>query len=255
MPVFVDIHSHVLYGMDDGARSIGQSLAMLDIAAVSGTTDIVATPHANGRFAFQPSVIAERIAELTPKTRVRIHPGCDFHLQADNITDAVAHPEKYTINHGIYLLVEFPDLTIFPNVDGIFRQLIEAGMVPIISHPERNALRRGQFDDLARWVDAGCCVQVTAASYTGLFGGAARTSAHALLERGLTHFVASDAHDEKNRTPSLKEAYDYMAGHWGEEGIRPLFQDNPRAVLTSDMLDFEPPVRGRQARRWYQFWK
>jgi protein-tyrosine phosphatase len=90
----VDIHSHVLHGPDDGAKTREQSVEMLGIAERSGTTDIVATPHANGKYAFRPEVIAERIAELSALTSVRIHPGCDFHLQFDTMSRPSRIPES-----------------------------------------------------------------------------------------------------------------------------------------------------------------
>jgi len=96
----VDIHSHVLWGMDDGAPTIEVSLEMLRVAADAGTTDIVATPHSNAEFEYQPALIAERIEELTRKTggKPRIHRGCDLHLSFDNIVEAIATPGKYSIN-------------------------------------------------------------------------------------------------------------------------------------------------------------
>jgi protein-tyrosine phosphatase len=251
---YVDLHSHILYGLDDGAKTSEQSLEMLAIAARSGTTDIVATPHANGQYVFRPEVIEQRIAELSAQTTVRIYPGCDFHLQFDNIEDALAHPEKYTVNHNGYLLVEFPDSSIFSETDTILMRLLGAGMVPIITHPERNAQLQRRLDDLARWVEMGCCVQVTASSYTGLFGRAARTCAHDLMERGLTHFVASDAHDCRLRPPSLHEAYAWLAERWDEEFVRPLFEDNPKAVLAGEAIDFEFPRSAVRKRKWYRFW-
>ena len=116
---FTDIHSHILYGVDDGAKTLEESLGMLQLAAASGTTDIVATPHVNGQFEFDPELIDERIAELSARSAVRIHRGCDFHLEAENIEDAIANPDKYTINNRGYLLVEFPDLSIFTSTDEI----------------------------------------------------------------------------------------------------------------------------------------
>src|SRR5207237_4265722 len=145
------IHSHVLYGLDDGAKTREQSVEMLEIAARSGTTDIVATPHANGQYTFEPEVIEQRIAELSAQTTVRIYPGCDFHLQFDNIEDALADPEKYTINHKGYLLVEFPDLSIFSETDAILLTLLEAGIVPMIPHPERNGQLPRNDDTRDRW--------------------------------------------------------------------------------------------------------
>lgn len=254
MPGFVDIHSHVLYGLDDGAQTIDDSLAMLRLAEESGTVDLVATPHANHHYAFQPSLIELQLAELQPQTRVRLHPGCDFHLSVSNIQDALTRPEAYTINHGAYLLVEFPELGVFRAADRVLRELLDAGMVPIISHPERNEHLRRQVDDLARWVTEGCYLQVTATSITGLFGPGAQQSALQLIERGLVHFVASDAHNVRQRTPVLRTAYAQLCERWGEEVVGPLFVENPAAVVANEGLAFEPPDL-RRPRKWYQFWK
>jgi protein-tyrosine phosphatase len=251
---YVDLHSHILYGLDDGAETLEQSLEMLALARSGGTSDIVATPHANAKYAFNPELIEQRIAELSAQVDVAIHRGCDFHLQFDNIEDALAHPRKYTINHTSYLLVELPDTTIFSNTDQILLRLLDAGMVPIITHPERNAALQRRPEDIARWVQSGCYVQVTASSYTGLFGKRVRACADDLLRRGLTHFVASDAHDCKYRTPNLQDAYVRLADEWGEERIRPLFVDNPKAVLTDEAVDFEFPPASVKSRKWYQFW-
>ena len=111
----IDIHSHILPGLDDGPESVDESVAMLRIAAEAGTTDIVATPHSNLDYSFDPEQISERIAELSEAAgpAPHIHRGCDFLLSYDNIQDALANPTRYTINHRGYLLVEFSDLLIF----------------------------------------------------------------------------------------------------------------------------------------------
>ena len=143
---------------------------------------------------------------------------------------------------------------VFSETDAILARLLDGGMVPIVTHPERNRELQRRLDDLARWVGSGCYVQVTAGSYIGTFGKAARRCANELMHRGLTHFVASDAHDVQFRTPSLLEAYGLLADTWGEDLIRPLFVENPRAVLTGDAVDFEFPATGVKRRKWYQFW-
>src|SRR5260370_24492079 len=114
MAGFVDIHSHILWGVDDGARDLDMSLEMLRIAAESGTTDIVATPHSDLRFPFDADKIAERIRQISEAAGVkpRIHTGCDFHLHFENIADCLAHPDKYTINHLRYLMVEFSEMSV-----------------------------------------------------------------------------------------------------------------------------------------------
>jgi protein-tyrosine phosphatase len=227
---------------------------MLEIAAASGTSDIVATPHANAVYHFDPEQIDRQIRDLSAIGGVRVHRGCDFHLQYEAIEDAIANPRKYTINGNGYLLIEFPELTIFPGTDEILEQLLDAGMIPIVTHPERNQLLRKRTDDLARWIELGCYVQVTAGSFTGVFGRTAKSSADELLSRGLVHFVASDAHDTRRRPPDVSEAYAVLAERWGEPAIRPLFVDNPGAVLTGEAIDAAKPAAPTRRRQWYQFW-
>src|SRR5271170_4266520 len=149
--------------MDDGAPTLEESVAMARMAAQAGTTDLVATPHANLHFRFEPSLIRERLAEVAAQAGegIRLYSGCDFHLSYDNIQDAIENPRKYTINQQSYLLVEFSDMLIFRNTPEIFSRLQDAGMVPIVTHPERNALLRQRLDDLASWVEAGACLQLT----------------------------------------------------------------------------------------------
>ena len=146
----IDIHSHVLFGLDDGSPDIDVSLAMLRMAGEHGTTDIVASPHANLEYRFDPALIAElkALLEARNESGVRVHLGCDFHLQYENIEDAIQHPRKYTIAGGPYLLVEFSDLLIFKTTAQIFNDLLAAGMRPVITHPERNSLLQQRLSEL-----------------------------------------------------------------------------------------------------------
>src|SRR5262249_26058997 len=149
------------YGLDDGALTLEQSLAMLRLAAEHGTTDLVATPHANLEYRFDPTAIAERVARIQESHTgdPRLYTGCDFHLTFDNIQDAIAHPAKYTINQKSYLLVEFSEWIIFTQTPEIFSRLADAGMIPVVTHPERNELLRQRLDHIARWVEDGARVQ------------------------------------------------------------------------------------------------
>ena len=252
--MFVDIHCHLLHGLDDGAKDLSESVAMLDLAARSGTTDLVATPHANSKYPFDPELIDARITELSEASSLRLHRGCDFRLQSDTIDDALRHPRKYAINHHNYLLVEFPDVWLFAHTDDVLLSLIDAGLMPIITHPERHVQLRRRHDDLARWIEMGCYVQVTGSSVTGRFGPSSQRTTAELVSRGLVHFVASDAHDTRHRPPSLTAAYHKLAEEWGEEVIQPMFVDNPRAVLTGDPIESDVRPVTRRKKRWYQFW-
>jgi protein-tyrosine phosphatase len=227
---------------------------MLRVAVENGTTDIVASPHANHEFKFEPEVVAAKIEELRQAVNgaIRIHTGCDFHLSFDNIQDSLQNPSKYAINHKNYVLVEFSDLLIPKTTDDVFYQMRSAGMIPIITHPERNMLLQKRPDKLEAWVESGCLLQVTAQSFLGRFGKQAKQFADRLLYKGLVHIVASDAHDAKYRPPSLKQAYEYVSKACGERRAEMLFVRNPTAALTGVPLeiDDEPPA---PPKKWYRF--
>src|SRR6185437_6769074 len=175
----VDIHSHIVFGVDDGAKTIEDSLAMLQMAAECGTTDIVATPHSDLRYHFDADLVRDRIAELQTRMgdRIRIHRGCDFHLFYDNIENCKVDRGRFTINGHRYLMVEFADAQIPKTIDNIFRDMIAADITPVITHPERNALLMKRVPDLVQWVRSGCLIQVTAQSFTGRFGKSAAENA------------------------------------------------------------------------------
>jgi protein-tyrosine phosphatase len=253
----IDIHSHVLYGLDDGARTLEDSVAMVRMAAEHGTTDLVATPHANPSFHFDPQVVQERLAEVSAASGnvLRLHSGCDFHLSYDNIEDALLNPRKYTINRHRYLMVEFSEMLIFNNTAEIFSRLEQAGMTPVITHPERNDLLRQRVDQIAAWVEAGACVQVTAQSLLGEFGRRAAEFSRTLLDRRLVHFLASDAHDCEHRPPRLDLVFARVKEQYGEEWAEALCVTNPKATLTGDSLEPMGSANTSESRKWYQIWR
>ncbi|MCS7314566.1 MAG: CpsB/CapC family capsule biosynthesis tyrosine phosphatase [Bryobacterales bacterium] len=251
----VDIHAHILHGLDDGPRELAESVAMLQVAAQTGTTDIVATPHASLQFPYHPEAAAARLAQLRAAAgdSPRIHAGWDLQLHFENIRAALAHPERFSINGKGYLLVEFPEMMIARNIHEVFSQMRKAGLTPIITHPERNWLLRERLQELEAWVGQGCTVQVTAQSLLGRFGRDARAFAVALMERGLVHFIASDAHDPEDRPPRLDEAWQWVARRYGTEYAFLLFEENPKAALVGEAVRTFPAVRKR-ARFWPLAW-
>jgi protein-tyrosine phosphatase len=242
--------------VDDGSKTLEESVAMLSLAAESGTTDIVVSPHANHEFKFEPEVISAKLEELRRAVNgiIRIHTGCDFHLSYDNIQDSLQHPSKYAINHKSYVLVEFSDLLIPKTTDDVFYQMQAAGMTPIITHPERNMLLQKRVEKLTDWAESGCLLQVTAGSFLGRFGKQAKAFADRLLQQGLVHIVASDAHDTKHRPPSLKEAYEYVSKAFGPGRAEMLFIRNPAATLTGSPLEAGYEEAAPAPRKWFRFW-
>ncbi len=251
----IDLHSHILPGLDDGARSLEESVAMVRLAAESGTTGLVASPHANLAYPFDPQIVERKLAEVSAAAgdRIELHYGCDFHLYYDNVQDALAHPAKYTIAHRRYLLVEFPDLLIPPATAEIFAQLLEAGMAPVVTHPERNFLLHTRLKQIGEWVEQGVLMQITAQSLLGRFGPEARRFSDTLIRSGLAHFVASDAHDLEDRPPRLDAAYEHVAQRYGKEWADTLLVINPRHAVDGSPLP--PPPPPPVPKPWFAFWR
>ncbi len=250
----VDIHSHVLYGLDDGAKDLAMSIAMLRLAAESGTTDIVATPHSDLKYSFQPDAIAAQLAEFACMEDLpKIHRGCDFHLSFDNIHDLFNHPLRYTINGHGFLLVEFANQAIPVGIGDVLIRMLGMGICPIITHPERNPLLAKSLSRIAGWVNAGCRVQVTGQSFSGRFGKSAEAVAWELMRRDLVHFVASDAHDLEDRPPTLGPAFDLVRAKYGEERADTLFRTNPTRVLTGQPVLIQAKA-ATKPRQWFKLW-
>jgi protein-tyrosine phosphatase len=253
----VDIHSHVLFGMDDGAETLEDSIALVKMAADAGTTDLVGTPHASPAYRFDPARVMERrrLVESAAGGALRLYTGCDFHLSYDNIEDALKNPTKYTINQNRYLLVEFSDLLIFKNTGEIFARLTDAGMIPVITHPERNRLLRKRLDELAQWCEAGAYIQVTGQSLLGGFGKSAHEFSRTLLDQRLVHFIASDGHDAVRRPPTMNTAFAWLDEHYGRPMAEALCVTNPRAALLGDAITLPEAASVPSSRKWYEIWR
>ena len=148
----IDIHCHILPGIDDGSQSWEMTAEMCAIAAEDGTTHIVATPHANDDYAYDRNRFTEMLGQLHDAAdgKLSFTLGCDFHLSHDNVRDALANPCRYTIGETQYLLVEFSDYGIPPSVEQDIFSLRSCGLVPVITHPERNQpLRKAAGDGVA----------------------------------------------------------------------------------------------------------
>ncbi|HEV2522745.1 MAG TPA: CpsB/CapC family capsule biosynthesis tyrosine phosphatase [Candidatus Acidoferrales bacterium] len=238
----VDIHCHILHSLDDGADTFETSLQMAEMAIADGITHVVATPHANSQHKFDPEIIRQRRDELQAAVggRLKLATGCDFHMSFENLQDLEENPRKYTINQKNYLLVEFADFSIPPAMDGTMHHLHLAGLSPVITHPERNALLRTKPDRMYRWLHQGAYVQITAQSLLGRFGSAAQRRAEQWLDEDRVHFIASDAHNLKARPLQLRAAFEVVAERRGEEIANALFRDNPLAAFEGRSLSYEP---------------
>ncbi len=246
----IDIHHHLLFGLDDGSPDLETSLAMIAMARADGITHIACTPHANSFYTYSPEENAARLAQIQAHLQgqtdgaLTFGLGCDFHLSYDNIQDALAHPERYTINGKNYLLVEFPDFGIPQQISQTFYEMLRLGLVPILTHPERNHTLAAEPQRMAEWIRMGCRVQVTAGSVMGVFGKAAQRVAEQLLRERWVHFLATDAHNVTTRPPRMREAYQHIARAHGQEYAKLLCVTNPRAAFYGEPMVEQPASVG-----------
>jgi len=211
----------------------------------------VATPHANQEYRFDPRVVQEKISQVQAAAGdlPRIHYGCDLHLSMENIEDALRAPEKYSIDHHGYLLVEFSDFHIPKTADEIFARMMRAGLLPIVTHPERNQLLQNRLPELQAWAALGVLMQVTAHSFLGRFGRTAKRFSDELMTNSLVHFIASDAHDTRWRTTDLRESRRYVEKQYGQAVTERIFEENPRAALAGVPISPVPLVVRKK--RWF----
>jgi protein-tyrosine phosphatase len=227
----VDIHTHILPGADDGARTFEIAKEMCAMAAKDGITQLVATPHANDEFAYDRARNQEALDRLQQEVSVKLTLGCDFHLSYENIRAAQAKPQDFAIGGTKYLLVELSDFGAWVGVAEGVRELQQAGIAPVLTHPERNPVLQRNHDHILKLAEMGCLIQVTASAFTGFWGETIQKLAEWLLKKRAVHFVASDAHDTKNRPPILSAARQRLVELAGEATAEKLVHENPAALV------------------------
>jgi len=212
VPCLIDLHVHILPGLDDGPGSLDEALAMARCAYADGTSAVVATPHViTGLYPTNREKILAAVAhfnEILQENEITLSvlPGAEYRLEPD-LPERQTRGELLTLNDaGRYLLVELP-LSLIPGCTGrVIFELLLRGVVPVIAHPERNSSLAKDPSLLYDLVSRGALAQVTAGSITGMFGSAAASAARIFLEHGCAHFVASDAHSPHGRAPVLSSA-------------------------------------------------
>ena len=237
----VDIHTHVLPGIDDGARDLDQALAMLHVAATDGTQIVVATPHARRTDAAQVVAALERLQAVMERERLslRLAIGMEEQLWPD-LVDRLLAGTALTLAGARYVLVELPDWTVWPSdlADRLL-ELRAAGFRPILAHVERYVPVQHQPDRLLEAIAAGALTQVNADSLFGQNGYAAQQVALRLIRAGAVSVLASDAHSPDRRAPRLRPAFERLAALFGEETVIRL-QTNAMAVVHDQ--DIAPPT-------------
>jgi protein-tyrosine phosphatase len=238
----IDLHCHILPGVDDGAGSLEEATAMCRLAARDGCEAMVATPHQ--RRGEWWNADRESLAALADELQDAVGPGFRVYLGGEVHVDSelLAEVEKLPgggvlpLAGSRYLLIELDSLGTARDAIHLVHELSVAGWRPILAHPELIPWLAPDPGLVARLVSLGAATQVTAMSVTGDFGRRPQNDVFSLLDAGLVHFVASDAHGIRHRPPGLGRAHDLIAGRWGEDVARRLVVENPRAVVTDRPL-------------------
>lgn len=259
----VDIHCHVLPETDDGAVSLEEAAAMCRAAAADGIKTIVATPHMFDGVHTAPDqeTIGRKIAAVMEASGncVEIVPGGEVRYSYEIFQEAQDPQARIRLNKTSYMLLEFPFHSIPPNIEMTIFQIMNAGITPIIAHPERNKRIQENPKIIADLVERGAYAQLDAGSLTKSFGPEAYNSVKKLVESGIGHFIATDAHHMDRRRPVLSEAA-RIAAEWSDaDYARAMVEDNPEAMIHDRALAYVPDydmntLLGKK-KSWFAFWK
>jgi protein-tyrosine phosphatase len=258
----IDFHSHILHGLDDGAKNLQESIEMCLIGFKDGIRTVVATPHTlNGVYQNDRSTILAKVQELNKEIikfgaqssefgvqetssafriphsafSLTVLPGADVYFTEDLLNQLEKGNAITAGDCGKYILLEFPAQGIPYGVEEVLFQLMIKGITPIISHPERNfeiTLNPQRYFEM---IKMGCLGQVTAMSLTGGFGGEVKRVAEKFLKARLVHIIASDAHSQNSRPPILSSAVRAAARIVGEEEACKMVTEYPQAILNGQI--------------------
>lgn len=252
---FVDIHCHLLPGIDDGAKDVVEAVAMARMAVEEGTQTIVATPHQLGNFGHNRGAdIRLRVAELQreldeAKVPLTVLPGADVRIEP-GLAALIEQEGVLSLgDHKRHVLLELPHELYLP-LEPVLRDLSHGKLVGVLSHPERNQGILREPSLLPPLVDAGCLLQVTAGSLCGTFGPQCQQFSEWMLAEGLVHFVATDAHGSRSRRPFMRRAFERVAELTDEATAVDLCSGNPAKAVAGESV--RPGRRQKpRRRRWF----
>jgi protein-tyrosine phosphatase len=236
----IDIHTHILPGLDDGAEHMEDALDMARAAWAEGITDVIATPHhANGAYQNRGVHVVEAVRSFRERLRlegipIALHAGQEIRVH-DDLLDAWGRQELLTLSSSKYVLIEMPTREVPKSMPSLIHELSVMGLRMVIAHPERNLSVIGNPNLLSELIDLGAYAQVTTHSLLGVFGDRVKKCSWTLCRRGLIHLVSSDAHHVSRRGFRLKEAYERIESEVGREWVE-YYMQNASSLLEN--IDF-----------------
>ncbi|MDB5438503.1 MAG: Capsular biosynthesis protein [Caulobacteraceae bacterium] len=245
----IDLHCHILPGIDDGAPDLETSLEMARIAVADGIRVTACTPHITpGIYDNVGPDIRGRIAALQGEfdragIALKLTSGADVHLAPD-LTGGIRSGRVLTVADSRYFLFEPPHHIAPPRIEDTVFELMTAGYMPVVTHPERLSWIESHYEIFKRMVHAGAWMQLTCGSITGRFGDRPKYWSERMLEEGLVHIIATDAHNLRNRKPAMASARDAVAERLGEQAAIDMVLTRPQGILDNVEPSSLPPLVG-----------
>jgi protein-tyrosine phosphatase len=259
----IDLHTHIIPEIDDGAVDEGTAAAMLCLAAEHGTRSIVATPHViEGEWLPEWSRIMAGCDLLRRLSRqhqleLSVYPGAEVALKMDLLEKLITGPGPYCINGGKYLLLELPAFEIPSFTEDFFFKLMTRGITPVLAHPERHPEIGRNPEIIVEWVRKGILVQMNGASFVGKLGERIAKTAELLVMNDLVHCVGSDAHGIHNRRPKLEDTAEKLVAFVGEANTHRILVENPQKIIIGEPLavhevhQLKYPRKANFWQRWF----
>ena len=256
----IDIHSHILPKVDDGAGDMEEAITMARIYIDNGIKKVIATPHYIDGYANslkeENILVLEKLKEALNKEglELEVYLGNEIYITMD-IIDLLEEGKVSTLNNSRYVLIEFPMLDIPMYSESIIYELLLKGYVPIIAHPERN---RNIIEDpniLYGFIEKGALAQLNLPSLEGVYGEKIKTTAEILLKHNMIHFVGTDAHSKDRRAPNVKNSLDLLLELVGETAFIEITYLNPLKVISDELISPNAPVRYKKKSGFLHFIK
>ena len=232
----IDLHCHMLPGIDDGAPDLDLSLEMARVAVADGITVTACTPHIMpGVYDNTGELILGAIGSLqaqldAAEIPLRLVCGADVHI-APGLAAGLRAGRLLSLNHSRYFLFEPPHHVAPPRIEQTCFDALAGGFIPVITHPERLTWIEGHYDKMLQMVRGGALIQLTGGSVTGRFGRRPKYWSERMLDEGVVHLLATDAHNLGNRSPVLSEARDAVAERLGEEVALDMVLHRPQEII------------------------
>lgn len=252
----LDLHCHILPGIDDGAKTLEDSLAMAEKAISQGITHILCTPHHNnGKYSNPADQVIEQVARLQQELDQRNLPltlleGQEVRITGTLLEDIAKGEILFTDLDDTYILIEFPTGEVPAYTEQLFFQLLSQGHTPVIVHPERNAVFRKDPNELLPFLEMGALTQLTAPSIVGVFGKDIQKTAKQMLKHNMLYMVASDAHNLRNRTFYIKEAYEVIRKEYGQTKVVEM-QQMAKDLVNGDLVNQPEFEEIKEKKIWF----